>query len=156
MKRHTLLLAFLLVTATHAFSQIAFENGYFINDEGQRIDCLIKNIDWRSNPTKFEYRMSADAPTQEASIATVKEFGINGDSKYVRATVEIDRSPRDIQNMSSKKEPQFLTEQLFLKVLIEGAATLYQYTEADLVRYFYKVKDSGIQQFGTKVLLDWH
>ncbi len=80
MKRQTLLLAFLLATATHAFSQITFENGYFINDEGQKIECLIKNVDWRSNPTKFEYKVSADASAQTASITTVKEFAINGDT----------------------------------------------------------------------------
>ncbi len=153
MKRQTFLLAFLLVTATHAFSQITFENGYFINNEGQRIDCLIKNTDWRSNPTKFEYKASMDALAHTASIDTVKEFGINGGSKYVRATVQIDRSPRDITNMSTKKEPQFLTEQLFLKVLVEGAATLYQYTDGNLVRYFYKVRDSEIQQLVHKPYL---
>ncbi len=146
MKRQALIFAFLVATTIHAFSQITFENGYLITDEGERIECLIKNIDWRSNPTQFEYKMSADAPPQKASISTVLEFGINDDSKYVRAIVQIDRSPSDIQNMSFKRQPLFLTEHLFLKVLIEGTATLYQYTDGNLVRYFYNVKDSETRQ----------
>lgn len=153
MKKQTLLLTLLLVTVTQAFSQINFEKGYLINEDGQKIECLIKNIDWHSNPTKFEYKMFADSTAFTASITTVKEFAINEGSKYVRATVQIDRSPGDLENMSSKKEPQFLTEQLFLKVLIEGAATLYQYTDGNLVRYFYKVRDMEIRQLVHKSYL---
>ena len=146
MKRQILFLALLFLTGIQSFSQIIFENGYFVNDSNQKIECLIKNIDWNSNPTEFEYKLSADTQPQKASIETVNEFGINGASKFVRSTVQIDRSPRAMHSMSSDKNPNFLTEQLFLKVLIEGEATLYLYKDGDLIRFFFNVNDSEIKQ----------
>lgn len=39
-----------------------------------------------------------------------------------------------------------MQEQLFLEVLVEGKATLYIYTKGSLIRFFYSVSDSSINQ----------
>ncbi|WP_114778525.1 porin family protein [Botryobacter ruber] len=146
MKKHLLLLAFALMVSIKCFSQIAFEQGYFINNENQKKDCFIKNVDWRNNPTQFEYKLSQDSKTQKADIQSVKEFGIPGDFKYIRASVNIDRSSDDIRFMSADRSPIFKEEQLFLKVLVEGKASLFIYEDGSLTRFFYKMNDSEIQQ----------
>ena len=48
--------------------------------------------------------------------------------------------------MTYDKNPTFQEEQLFLKVLIEGKASLYEYVEVGLQRYFYTVDSSNIEQ----------
>ncbi len=146
MKNRILFLALLIILSINSYSQIAFENGYFINESNLKTECLIKNIEWKSNPTEFEYRLSPTEAIQVANIDTVKEFGINGYSKYIRALVKIDRSGDMLSNLSYERNPNFQEEQLFLKVLIEGKASLFLYTDGSLTRFFYKLNDSDISQ----------
>lgn len=142
-------LLFLLLTFVFTFnsySQITFEKGYFINNSDEKIICFIKNIDWVNNPTSFEYKLSEDKKPQNIDIKLVKEFGINNFSKYIRETVEIDRSSDKINKLSDVRNPVFKEEQLFLKVIIEGKASLYLYSQGKLKRYFFNKDKSKIKQ----------
>lgn len=120
MKKQIFFLCLSMLLSINSFSQIIFENGYFINDSNQKIECIIKNIDWKNNPTMFEYKLSQDAITQNASIEDVREFAISGVSKYIRAKVKIDKSSDGLGEMSSERNPIYQEESLFLKVLVEG------------------------------------
>jgi hypothetical protein len=141
-----LLLLILILTTTHSYGQIKFEKGYFINNENQRIDCLIKNYDWANTPKEIVYKSSENAAVEKGTIATVKEFGIIGISKFVRAEVKIDRSPTALSGLSGLRNPIWSEEKLFLQVLIMGKASLYQYRENNFERYFFSVSDTIIQQ----------
>ncbi|PKP36594.1 MAG: tRNA modification GTPase [Bacteroidetes bacterium HGW-Bacteroidetes-15] len=136
----------LLGLSISSFSQIIFEKGYFITDSNKKVDCLIKNVDWKNNPIEFEYKLAEDSLENKANINNVKEFGVYNQSKYIRTTVEIDRSKDNINNLNYEANPTFLKEQLFLKVLIEGEASLFSYEDRQLRRYFYNVRNSEIAQ----------
>jgi len=138
-----LLTLLFICLALPAFSQINFEPGYFINEQGNKTECLIKNLAWKNNPTAFEYKATADAEVNSAGIATVKEFGVSG-YKFERYEVDIDRSTNDISRMDGNKEPVYKKETLYLKVLVMGKATLYQYEDGNLVRYFISGGDNNI------------
>ena len=144
MKR-CLLLFLAWFTSINFYAQITFQRGYFINNADERIECLIKNIDWRNNPDSFEYKLAETGELIIASIKSVKEFAIKGSAKYIRANVMIDRSSEVLGKLSSDRNPVFIDEQLFLKVLIEGEANLYFYKDQNLNRYFYNVKNSSIE-----------
>jgi len=141
-------LLFILITilGLNCYSQISFEKGYYIDNNNQKIDCLIKNIDWENSPAEFKYKLSANSEPKKASLESVKEFGIYNISKYIRNTVNIDRSSPDISKMSTVRRPVFEKEQLFLKVLVEGKTNLYQYKQGKLVRFFYNMDSSNIEQ----------
>lgn len=141
-----LLIILIAIISTNSFAQISFEKGYFINNNDQKIECFIKNIDWKNNPTEFEYRLSENEETKIASIKSIKEFGILEISKYNRFTVEIDRSNDNINLMSTFKDLEYKEEQLFLKVLVEGNANLYYYEDGSLNRFFFKTDTSNIKQ----------
>lgn len=136
----------LIVLSLNCYSQISFEEGYFIDDTGKKITCLIKNIDWKDNPTEFKYRLSKNSDPIKATIESVKEFSVNNNSKYIRSTVNIDRSTDNLSNLSKVKEPIFKEEELFLKVLVEGNSNLYEYVQSNLKRYFYSKENSDIEQ----------
>jgi hypothetical protein len=146
MKKKLLIFTLLLLPFFESYSQIVFEKGYFINENNQKIECLIKNIDWNNNPEAFDYMLSENAIIEKASIDNVKEFRIYGEAKYIRATVEIDRSSDKVNNLSPEKNPIYQKEQLFLRVLVEGKASLYRYNNVNLTRFFYKKDDSIAQQ----------
>lgn len=130
----------------NSFSQINFEKGYFINNSGGKIDCFIKNIDWKNNPTTFIYKLSENESPKTATIEIVKEFGVNNISKYSRAKVNIDRSSELAGKLSTHKTPDFNEEQLFLKILVEGKANLYYYEDGNLRKYFFYNDNSEIEQ----------
>ena len=50
-----ILLAGLAVTGLLQ-AQTKFEKGYFVDNSGQRTEVLIKNLDWKNNPTEFEFK----------------------------------------------------------------------------------------------------
>lgn len=129
-----------------AFSQIVFEEGYFIDESNQKINCQIKNVDWRNNPTKFSYRLSPNEPVETATLESIVEFGINNASRYVRAKVMLDRSSNVSRNLTEFRNPEFQEELLFLKVLIEGDASLYLFVDGSITRFFYSVQGSKISQ----------
>lgn len=112
-----------------SYSQVYYEKGYYIDDNNQKVDCLIKNVDWKNSPTEFDYKLSdADNP-QRLTIQSVKEFCIYNSVKYIKSTVNIDKSSDQTSSLSLEKNPIFQVEVLFLKVLIEGKANLYSFED---------------------------
>ena len=39
------------------------------------MDCLINNVDWKNNPTKFTYKLSETTEEKTATLETASEFG---------------------------------------------------------------------------------
>lgn len=146
MSKLLLLSVLSIVVNMEAFGQIAFEKGYFIDESHQRIECLIKNLDWRNNPSEFEYKMPDDDRILKASVETVREFGVDNVSKWIRATVNIDESSDEFSKINHERNPIFKEKRLFLKVLIEGKASLFLYRQGNLTRFFHRKDDAEITQ----------
>jgi len=137
---------FLLFNSVLSFGQVVFEKGYYVDENDRKTECFIKNRDWRNNPTAFEYKTEKSDTIKKNSILEVKEFGLYGDSRYIRTTVNIDRSATEIYRLSTQKSPLWSKEQLFLKVLLTGKASLYYYFDNETPKFFYSKTDSPIQQ----------
>lgn len=137
----------------NSYSQISFEEGYYIDNSNNTVDCLIENIDWENNPTEFEYKQSESSEKQTLTIKSVKEFAILSKTKYVRQTVNIDRSSNVIGKIDNNINPLFTEEQLFLKVVVEGKANLYVYYDEGLFRYFFSKNSSDVEQLVCKSYL---
>jgi hypothetical protein len=140
---------FITLLTINCYSQISYEKGYYIDNSGQKTECLIKNNDWLRDPTDFKYKLSESDDIKTNNIESVKEFGIYGITKYIRATVEMDISTENINDMDNDLNPKFQKTQLFLKVLIEGKANLYT-GGGSSVKYFYTVDGSKIEQLVLK------
>jgi len=130
-------LLFLFITCVTGFAQVNFEKGYIINNQGEQTNCFVKNVGWRFNPIAFSYKLSENAEVQIGSLEEFKEFGVFNVMKYRRFTVDMDRSFEKLDLLSTSRAPEFKSETLYLKVLVEGEKELYSYTESSLVRYFY-------------------
>lgn len=135
-----------VILSISSFSQITFEKGYFIDNDNQKTNCLIRNVDWKNNPSQIEYKLSENSVVEKKTIKAIKEFGIDGVSKFIRKEVDIDRSGSSINNLSKFRRPIFKKEILFLKVLVQGKSSLYQYVDGDLKRYFFSKNSSNVNQ----------
>lgn len=144
--RKATLLILSIVFCLNCSSQIFYEQGYYIDNSGQRVDCQINNKDWKNSPTEFDYRVNTTTIPKTMPIQSVSEFGIEDGLKYVRRTVKIDKSRELVNNLQEGSAPVFEEETLFLKALIEGEANLFVFEDGTLRKYFYSVNDSEVEQ----------
>jgi hypothetical protein len=145
MNKQTLTMLILLISA-YSFGQISFEKGYYINDSGAKIDCYIKNMDWKNNPTEFQYKLSKNSEKQTATMNTVKSFEIFNGPKYERFFLAIDTSKQDLDDMDTSELPKYENKELFLKVLLEGKVSLYSYVNGNMRKYFIQKDDGKVKQ----------
>ena len=131
-----------LLLPLFTFAQIQYEPGYFITNDGSRTESLILNTDWKNNPVNFKYKMAQEGAAADRSIDQVSEFGIDGVSRYVRSEIDFDTSPEDPAKLDFNGTPNFQKRTVFLKVLVQGSATLYKYESPEGTRFYYSM-DSG-------------
>jgi hypothetical protein len=147
MKNYFLLFIFLFTASTFTVkSQAHYEKGYFIDSLGVRTECLIDNKDWEVSPTEISYKITEQSERIKINTSTIQEFEIFGSSKFISKVVLIDKSSSEISELSPVKNPVWKTQRLLIKELVSGKASLYKYSEYNLIRFFYAVNDSGIQQ----------
>lgn len=145
MKR--ILLFTLLLYCTFINAQISFEKGYFVSNDGKKTDCYIRNSDWMNSPTNFKYKLQLnDSEVKTESIETTQEFSIINECKYKRFKVKIDRANDDQKEATGKRNPQWMEETLFLKVLVEGNAILYSYTDTNGTKFFYSTQTIPVEE----------
>lgn len=139
-----LLFIMLLISIT-TFSQINFENAYFISDSGERIECKIKNFDWKNTPNSFEYKINEGDNPIVKTLSDVQLFEIYNHSKYVKATVKFDQYSNNLNHLSNTRNPNFIEKQSFFKEIVSGNINLYTYTEGNTVRFYYKIGDDNLE-----------
>lgn len=141
-----LLLALGTMLPLISFCQITFEKGYFLTEAGQTSTALIKLNEIADNPVRIQYKLSPNGSVKTANISTIKEFAIGDFHKFIRETVEIDRSEDDFANISPTRNPVFNEETLFLRSLVEGEYSLLFYRDGNLQRFFVRKPDGEIEQ----------
>ncbi|MBC6998376.1 outer membrane beta-barrel protein [Cytophaga sp. FL35] len=149
MKTHLFNIILFLIPAL-SFGQITFENGYVINNQGERLDCLIKNVDWKNNPSKFEFKNTPDSDIKTGYIYDFQEFGFENGPKYIRKKVAINRSSENVRELDGDRRLLFNQETLYLKILVYGHASLYYFEEGNLRRFFFSSVGNDIQQLRYK------
>lgn len=150
MKRCYLFLTAFLGFITVASAQSSYLPGYWKDLSGHTTSCLIRFADWKNNPVQLNYKLSDATPELQLDANTCSEFGVTGRVKYIRADIQIDRSSDKLNDLSSSRFPEFQQQVLFLRVILEGKASLYSYTDADRLRYFIGTETYPIEQLVNK------
>ena len=135
------------------FAQIHFEKGYFVDNDNQRVDCWIKNVDWRFTPKQFDCQLTENGQTLTKFVKDVTEFGVLNETKFAKAIVQIDLSDQSLKNLDEDGRPHFTTDTLFLKVLVEGEAKLYVHQKPNYQYFFYKLKEDKTEPLVYKQFL---
>lgn len=137
-------LSLLLLLATSlCFAQINFEPGSFTTNNGEIVNCLIKNVAWKNNPTTFQYKLTEDGTETQKNVTDTQKFNVGG-YFFERYTVEMERSAVTIGNLDNTGKPNYKTETLFLKVLVSGNISLYAYEDGNMKKYFYKAATDAV------------
>ena len=130
------------------------KSGYIVDNQNNKIDCFVKNLDWKNTPSEIEYKLDQNSnDIKTGNVNTIKEFGIGSSIVYSRHDVDIDKSSSELRDMSLSPEPEFENETLFLRLLVKGKANLYYYSEDKIYRFFYNLDDNEIEQLVYKKYL---
>jgi len=121
-------------------AQVNYEPGYYIDNNNDRKEIQIKNIDWLDNPKSIEY-IDDSSTKKTLSIDDVKEFGINNGVVFSRYIVQIDKSSTNTNSLSNSREPEFEEEQVFLKKIASGRASLFYFSNKNIRQYFYTLNN---------------
>ncbi|MCW1148811.1 hypothetical protein [Flavobacterium lacisediminis] len=136
-----------LITITCLSAQTKFEKGYYISTNGTKSEGYIKNSDWKNTPNLIEFKSNLNENSVEINTSLIKEFEIENKLKYKRFNVDIEKSSVTSGQLSNNsKTPNFNKENLLLKVLIEGKASLYQFNESGIEKFFYSTDKKDIEQ----------
>ncbi|RZJ72845.1 porin family protein [Flavobacterium sp.] len=129
-------LALLLPLVTIA--QIRFQKGYFIDNGGKKVECLIRNKGWNNNPTSFDYKISETSETQQGTLKDVREFSLEDGPTYTKATVAMERSTEKVQNMQMQRDAKFtlVEETHFLRLLFQASHSLYILEDSGIFKFF--------------------
>lgn len=134
----------LTIISLNNYAQADFQKGYFIDNTNTKIECFIKNLEWKGNPTNFDYTLTENGKVQKADLTDVKEFAIYNNLKYIREEVPVETSSEAVYNLSKDKNPIWKDMEVFLKVLVEGKASLYSYDRGGIAQYYYSLEESSI------------
>jgi hypothetical protein len=151
MKTFVTLLA-LTVIGHLCHAQIDFQPGYYLRNDGTRISCLIKDYGWPTNPTRIVCKSSPGAATVTIGMDSITEFGV-GNSKYQRCEVDVETSGEAVDELTSSPIPKYRHEKAFLKLLVEGRASLYLYQHKRLTRYFFRLNSAAPKPLVSKQYL---
>lgn len=129
-----------------SFAQVNFEKGYYVDNNNNRFEVLIKNSDKRTNPSRVLYKKNIDSAIEDLSMQHVQEFGIYETSKFIRSTVNIDQSSQVINTLDTNRAPNYENRTVFLKSLIDGEFSLYSYINDNKELFFYNTPNSTTEQ----------
>ena len=153
MKIRTLYLLFFFTTSS-MIAQVSYQFGYIIDNSGNKVECFIKDLEWSNNPTEFQYKLTEDSnEIITGTLNSVRIFAIGNHTKYKNVTVGIDKSSNKTADMSRQYEPEFITETVFLKWLVEGSSNLFKYQNNQIQRFFFSIDDKKIEQLVNKKFL---
>jgi hypothetical protein len=140
-----IILLLTLLFSTLSFAQLDFEKGYFIHNSGQKTDCLIKNMDWKNNPTAFDYKLNESSEVLKGTIKEVQLFAIQGKATYIKTRINVDKSSDNVNKLSNVRAPEYVPEEVFLKHVVQGNANLYKYNDKTITRYYIQMGDAAIE-----------
>ncbi len=150
MKANHLFILLIWLLSIHSLkAQNEFAPGYYINNQSDSVPCLIKVLDWQNNPQELQFKRDQTSQTQELGIAQIKEFGISGVT-FQRYKVEIDLSSNAANSLTSSAKPTYQQQELLLKVLVKGSASLYEYRATNVTQFFYTLDEQPITTLAYK------
>lgn len=122
-------------------AQTQYEKGYFIDNSQNKVECLIKNLDWKNNPKDISFKRTETSEPEVADISSINKFEIYDVAIYVREDVDLDVNSTTSNKLDYSDKLDLKIQTVFLKKLVGGKANLYVYKDANLKRFYYQMND---------------
>lgn len=123
-------------------SQVLFIPGYIVDKNGTKIQAEIKNAGWVFSPQSFQYKLKNSDKIETANSTNINEIEIPNRMKYTLVKTQVSLDPDRTNQMDSESRINTQVNEIFLKCLIEGKYSLYQYKTAENTRYYIMVNNT--------------
>ncbi|MGB3465137.1 MAG: hypothetical protein WBA74_07705, partial [Cyclobacteriaceae bacterium] len=138
MKRILIATIALLCSFISSQAQTRYEPGYIIDNSGERQSVLIKNTGWQVSPDKISYVTTNDPDIKVLGINDIKEFGLEDQTIFRKFITDVDQSSKKVGNLSVKRAPEYASDTLFLRLLVDSKVSLYSYSDGSGYKFFYQ------------------
>jgi hypothetical protein len=133
-----------LIITSIANSQVQYEKGYFLDNNKNKTECLIRFLDWDNNPEKFEYKLNEGEDSKTGDVNSISKLEIYNKVIYMAASVDIDINTSTSNELNNNAELELTKKRIFLQLLVEGKANLYHYVDANSRRFYYQIDENQI------------
>lgn len=130
-----LLTAFQLV-----FSQKEFESGYFIDNSGAKVECLIESENWTFSPEKVFYKLTENSQVSSFTTDDCQEFRIGDYGAFKRVNLQSLTEER-----SESFDSDFSTKTGFAQKIVQGKASLFRFSDRNGIIFLYRKENGPIQ-----------
>ncbi|WP_431121865.1 hypothetical protein [Flagellimonas flava] len=144
-----LVLAIFTLSPLFMNSQTRFEKGYYVALDGNRVDCLIQNSNWSDSPNQVTYKIADSADESTIDPNSVLEFGVGG-VVYKSVNSQFPETFLKPRKNDNEATPEMVQKTVFVKLILEGKASLYQYREKNQLIYLYQLDDEAIEVLNYK------
>lgn len=131
--------------------------GFVVLNNGDTLSGRINYKNWKKNPNQIIFQNdSLSNHLTKYSVAELTSFEITGLDKYIRAVVEKDTRPVNLNNLLEGSENIFITDTVFLRQIVGGSKIdLYELVDS---KYHFFIKDSTelIKELIYKVFINEH
>lgn len=135
---------FFLLFLNSALAQ-KFQQGYYIDREGNRKEIQLEDKKWITWPNDA-LTILENGRKKQIPMNQIREFGIDGEMKFITADVKIDRSSDRLSELGFDPEPNFVEERVLLKAIVEGDLSLYLFLDNNIKKFFYQREDAELKQ----------
>jgi hypothetical protein len=131
-----------VANTTLTLAQKKFVQGYIIDMSNVKTMAEIQDQDWESLPNSLTFKTNSDQ-IKTVSIDSLYGFSVEQLCKYSRQVLDFDKFyTQDYLPSAMQANPDFQKKEIWIKTLIEGNISLYEFNEA-LKKYYYYSVDSG-------------
>lgn len=110
------------------------------------IQGTLKNRDWEESPLFIEFKSTDEKKYKKYIPEELKSFQTD-DIKYISKEVVVDKASDDLQDLESEPRYDTLKTTVFLKQLVKGKVSLYEYNaHLSAMNYFVENEQGEIQR----------
>lgn len=144
-----LIFSLLLLTLsgfTKIYSQNNFIKGYIITLNHDTINGLINYKQWNFNPKVIQFKKDINSHITNYKANEINFFYANNEL-YIGKIIPIDYSPVKLEELSYSTQENFITDTIFLNVVLQGRTSLYSLNDHNSKFHFFIEKnDIGITE----------
>nr|WP_298925251.1 hypothetical protein [uncultured Allomuricauda sp.] len=135
-------LLFSLVLSISASAQRDFEPGYFIDDNDNKLECLIQNEKWLFSPEEVFYKLNENSEVKSFTVKNCKEFKIGDEGVFMRVSADFPITQSKLKKKELNSDPELIQKTTFVQNVVKGKASLFWFIDNNGIVYLYS-KDGG-------------
>lgn len=145
LQKSSILLFFSFIVCLTVHGQTQFEKGYFVSNDGNRVDCLIRNHKWSDSPKRVVYKLTTEDSEKVWEPGQIRAFGFGEDLLFRSVTAEFPETYIRPNQNDDEPIPEKTQKTVFVKRILRGKTSLYQYRGQNQLIFLFEKDEDGLE-----------